>query len=304
MPGKRNYPLLFAKGLAMGAADLVPGVSGGTIAFISGIYEELIDSLKSLNPLALRCLFREGPAPFWRHINGTFLLVLVAGILTSVFSLARLVDYSLDRYPLFIWSFFFGLILASIFYVARQQRGWYGRQRLALVLGMAAAVAVAFSPALTLGAALPTVFFAGMLAICAMILPGVSGSFILLLLGMYPVLIDAITGFDVPVLAVFGIGAAIGLVLFANILSWLLHHHHDTTLSVLIGFLAGSLVVVWPWRLEAGADHSRVLLTPGSYESAVGHPQVLGCVAFMGLGLVLVLALEYLGSGLKKGTSD
>ncbi len=296
MPAKRNYLLLYAKGLAMGAADVVPGVSGGTIAFISGIYEELVNSIRSVNVGAVRCLFREGSGAFWNRINGTFLAVLAAGIVTSVFTLARGVSVALDQYPLLLWSFFFGLIAASIFYVVRQQQHWRPREWLGLGGGTAVAVLTALSPPLVLEPTAPTVFFAGMLAICAMILPGISGSFILLLIGMYPVLIDALTGFDLARLGLFGAGAAVGLMAFANVLSWLLDHHHSTTLSVLTGFLAGSLLTVWPWKIGGGTSVAPELLLPGTYADRVADPRMLECLAALVAGLLLVLALEYLGA--------
>ncbi|MGD9662208.1 MAG: DUF368 domain-containing protein [Porticoccaceae bacterium] len=293
-----NYPLLFIKGIAMGAADVVPGVSGGTIAFISGIYDELIDSLKAINPGALKVLCREGVTPFWRAINGNFLVVLFAGIFTSILSLAQLVRYLLEHQPLLIWSFFFGLIVASIIYVVRQQRCWRFVQILGLMSGTGLALAAAFSPPMAVHISPLTVFFSGMLAICAMILPGISGSFILLLLGVYPVMIEAVAEANVVLLSSFIAGAVIGLVAFSHILSWLLHHHRATTLSVLIGFLVGSLPVVWPWKIElslAGAGASRQLLLPGDYGSAVGSPRMLECLGLMAVGLVLVLALELAG---------
>lgn len=304
MRALRSYILLFFKGMAMGAADVVPGVSGGTIAFISGIYVELLDSIRAVNLYALRLLFTQGPVQFWRNINGTFLLVLFAGILCSIFSLARIVSFSLEEHPLLVWSFFFGLIVASIVYVWRQQTHWRWPQWLALGAGTLLAVAASLSPPLQIGATQPAVFFAGMLAICAMILPGISGSFILLLLGLYPTIIDAVNRLDLAVLLVFAVGAGIGLLSFSRVLSWLLHHQRSTTLSLLTGILLGSLLVVWPWKqpVETLADShgnlvvvTRELMAPGQYASVVGDPQVIACILLMLLGLVLVLGLEYLG---------
>ena len=302
MAVKRNYPLLFAKGLAMGAADVVPGVSGGTIAFISGIYDELIDSLKAVNPGTLRLLFRDGVGSFWRAINGNFLVALFAGIFTSIVSLARLVRYLLEHQPLLIWSFFFGLMIASIICVVRQQKQWRLVQILGLLAGMSLALAAAFLPPMTVNISPLTLFFSGMLAICAMILPGISGSFILLLLGVYPVIIEAVTEADWLILASFAAGAVVGLMAFSHVLSWLLHHHRGTTLSVLIGFLVGSLPVVWPWKMELSAvsGTGRQLLLPGDYGAAVGSPLVLECLGLMLVGLVLVLALEFAGDHLAR----
>jgi putative membrane protein len=301
-----HYPLLYAKGLAMGAADAVPGVSGGTIAFISGIYDELVDSIKSISPAAFITLFKQGPKAFWQCINGNFLLVLFAGIVTSLLSLARLVHYSLANYPLFIWSFFFGLILASIIYVVRQQSLWHGKELLGLGAGIAGALFCAFSPTLAIDLSLYTVFATGMLAACAMILPGISGSFILLLLGVYPSLIEALINFDVVFLLVVAAGALVGLLLFSHVLSWLLHHKRAVTLSVLVGFLVGSLAIVWPWQTVLSEQVSAVnggliigtrqLFTPFGYGAEFGDGFLPICIGFAVLGLGLVLGLEYLGA--------
>lgn len=300
MTKARNYPLLFAKGLAMGAADVVPGVSGGTIAFISGIYDELVDSIKAINPTALKLLFTQGVAACWRHINGTFLVVLLAGIGTSVFSLAKLVMYLLATQPLLIWSFFFGLIVASIFYVGQQQRHWRLPQIVALVAGALIALGCAFSPPVAVTATPVTLFLSGMLAICAMILPGISGSFILLLIGVYPVVIQAVSDLNLSVLVFFAAGAACGLLAFSHLLSWLLHHQRATTLSMLIGFLVGSLAVVWPWKVVGGVGITPQLLSPATYAAHYGSAQVLQVVAVMIFGLCLVLGLEAAGGYLAR----
>lgn len=292
----------------MGAADVVPGVSGGTIAFISGIYDELVDSLRNLTPSVFVVLRREGLAAFWRVVNGNFFIALMAGILTSVLSLARLVRLALEQHPLLIWSFFFGLILGSVVYVARQQRHWRPLQFVGLVAGVAAALAMAFSPPVVVAASTLNIFLAGMLAVCAMILPGISGSFILLLLGMYPVVIRALIEVNLLVLSTFALGAVIGLVTFSHLLSWLLHQHRATTLSVLIGFLAGSLGLVWPWKIEVAlADNSlseglvggRKLMSPMSYDAVIGNAQIVECLLLMAFGLILVLVLE--GLAVKPG---
>jgi putative membrane protein len=301
MPG-RNYPLLFAKGMAMGAADVVPGVSGGTIAFISGIYSELVDSLKAINPNVLSVFVRHGPIAAWRAINGSFLTVLFSGVLVSVFSLARVVKFLLENQPVLIWSFFFGLIVASIIYVMKQQRHWGLLQILGLVTGALLAAASAFSPPLAIEVTPLSLFCSGMIAICAMILPGVSGSFLLLLMGVYPAVIEAITELNLVLLGAFGLGAAVGLMAFSHVLSWLLHHHRATTLSVLVGFLVGSLTAVWPWK-ETLPDRGGHLMLPSTYAVEVGHAQVGPAIALMVLGLGLVLILEYLGFryGQKRG---
>ncbi len=310
MSKAKSSLLLFFKGAAMGAADVVPGVSGGTIAFISGIYEELLDSIRSVNLNALSVLKREGVGACWRHINGSFLLVLFSGILTSVFSLARLVSYALAEHPILVWSFFFGLIVASVIYIAQQLPTLKSPEILAMVLGTLCALAIGLSPPLQLTDGWMLVFLSGALAICAMILPGISGSFILVLIGMYPTVMQAVTEHNWPLLAVFALGCGCGLLLFARFLSWLLATYHSVTMSLLTGFLLGSLIVVWPWKeaVEIMIDDrgneiviSHRLLSPGEFEALSGiDPQTLPAVGLMVFGIVLVLGLEYLGSRLRR----
>ncbi len=284
----------------MGAADVVPGVSGGTIAFISGIYEELLHSIRACTPLALASLFRDGPRVFWQRINGTFLSVLFSGILFSIATLARLIAYFLEYQPLLLWSFFFGLIVASILFIWRQlaRKGFW--EYLFLLLGLCAALASAFAPHTQLEPTLLIVFGAGMLAICAMILPGISGSFILLLLGMYSVILGAITTANFSLLAIFALGCVAGLMLFSHLLSWLLERFHGVTLSILTGFLAGSLVMVWPWReatvmASKGHDSTLHLLAPSQYSQVAGDAQLPAALGLMAVGFVVVLMLEYIG---------
>lgn len=294
----------------MGAADVVPGVSGGTIAFVSGIYEELLDSIRSINIHALTVLKSQGFSAFWRAINGNFLFVLFSGILLSIASLARVVSYSLEHHPILIWSFFFGLIVASIIYIFRQLPHLRWQEWLGLWLGTLVALGVSFVPRVQGSDDLLAVFCAGAVAICAMILPGISGSFILLLLGMYPVMISAISDFQWQILLVFVLGCGCGLMVFSRVLSWLLHHHYSATISVLTGFLVGSLLIVWPWKesLEVMVDNkgrevmlSYHLLMPGTYGEVTGiDPNTIAAVGCMLFGLILVLALEYVGGKRKK----
>ena len=197
-----QYLILFFKGLAMGAADVVPGVSGGTIAFVSGIYIELIDTIKSVNIQALRVLKSQGLAAAWRHINGNFLVVLLSGILTSLFSLAVVMQFLLAEHPLPLWSFFVGLIVGSVIYLLRQYRFSHWREYLLFATGIAIAWGISVAPSVQLEGTLATMFFAGSIALCAMILPGISGSFILMLLGLYPVFIGAIAELQLDILMV------------------------------------------------------------------------------------------------------
>lgn len=232
----------------MGAADVVPGVSGGTIAFITGIYEELINSIKNINLDAIRLFFTGRWRSFWRHINGNFLLAVFAGIAISVLSLARLLEYLLEHQPVLIWSFFFGLVLASSYVVSRKITKWEYPKIVALVGGIGIAFYITSVTPATTTDAFWFVFIAGAMASCAMILPGISGSFILLLLGKYSFALHAVNERIIVDLLLLGSGAVIGLILFSNLLSWLLRKHHDVTIAVLVGFMIGSLNKIWPWK--------------------------------------------------------
>ncbi|HBK29099.1 MAG TPA: DUF368 domain-containing protein [Parabacteroides sp.] len=254
----KDYALLTLKGIAMGAADVVPGVSGGTIAFIVGIYEELLDSIKSINLSTLKLLLQGRIGTFWKLVNGNFLLFLVAGIGISILSLARVITYLLVHQPVLIWSFFFGLVLASTWFVAKDIRRWDWKRILGFLLGGAMAYYVTVAtPAETPDHPL-FIFLCGMIAICAMILPGISGSFILLLLGKYQYIMEAVKSMDkhsLLILCTFGCGAAIGITSFSRVLSYALKHYHDTTIAILGGFMLGSLNKVWPWKETiAGAE--------------------------------------------------
>ncbi|PCH69294.1 MAG: DUF368 domain-containing protein [Bacteroidales bacterium] len=249
MPRKiKDYLLIALKGIGMGAADVVPGVSGGTIAFITGIYEELINSLKSINGSAVKLLLQFKLKEFWQSINGNFLLTLLFGIFLSFLSLAKLIKYFLAEQPILIWSFFFGLIVASAIVIARKITEWKLRTIIAMIIG----VGIAYMVTVITPAETPTsywfLFLSGALAICAMILPGISGAFILLLLGKYEYILNAVSTFKLDVIAVVGAGAVVGLLSFSNLLSWLLKKYHNMTIGLLSGFMIGSLNKVWPWK--------------------------------------------------------
>ncbi len=248
---KRNikaYLLISLKGFAMGSADVIPGVSGGTIAFITGIYEELIHSIKSIDLEAARLFFTGKWKSFWKHINGSFLLSIFFGIVLAVVSLAKILDHLLETQPVLIWSFFFGLILVSSLIVARRIKAWdYGRI-VALIFGVGAAFYItSVTPAQTTDASW-FIIFSGMLASCAMILPGISGSFILLLLGKYEFALEAVNTVDIVSLLLLAAGAVIGLMSLSRLLSWLFRKYHDMTVAVLAGFMIGSLNKIWPWK--------------------------------------------------------
>lgn len=289
----------------MGAADVVPGVSGGTVAFITGIYEELLNSIKSINPKALVILFKQGPAACWQSINGNFLLALMLGILTSILALARLVSFLLDKHPLLLWSFFFGLIAASSLHMLKQIKQWQIGTLLMLLLGFIVAYAIGELKPSELAADLPLVFLSGCIAICAMILPGISGSFILVLLGMYGHILGAVKDFNWLLLATFALGCGTGLLSFSHLLSWLFSRFHDLTLALLTGFLLGSLSLVWPWKhtlsyyenskgISLALQQENVL--PATFERLSGaSPDTLFCVILMVFGLLVVFSLEIFG---------
>lgn len=295
---------IFLRGLLMGAADIVPGVSGGTMAFITGIYDELIDSIRAFDLECLRRVVKLDIAGAWRHVNGNFLLALVLGIATSIFSLARIISWVLETHPVPLWAFFFGLILASALVLLREVERWNAARLGCLAAGIAIALYIALSPGAQLDIGLAGVFLSGFLAICAMILPGISGSFILVLLGMYSVVLGAIKDLDLVFIAVFVAGAGAGLLCFSRLLHWLLHHFHQATMALLTGFLFGSLAVVWPWKrvLSWVEDRHGAMkavqqwpVTPSGFQAYSGHdPQLWLCVALMAAGFVLVLVIHAL----------
>ena len=289
---------IFLRGLLMGAADIVPGVSGGTVAFITGIYDQLLDSLRAVDLEFLARLSRLDIAGAWQHINGRFLLALLLGIATSIFSLAQLVSWVLEHHPVPLWAFFFGLILASAAVLLREVDNWSAPKVLCLLSAGAVAVCIALSPVMSLEMGLAGVFLAGFLAVCAMILPGISGSFILVLLGMYSTTLVALKSLDLVFILVFVVGAGCGLLCFSRVLHWLLRRFHQGTMAVLTGFLFGSLMVVWPWKrvLEwVEGSHGQLKpaqqfpVSPLDYQIYTGQdPQLWFCLSLMIVGFAVV----------------
>ena len=294
---------VFLRGVLMGAADIVPGVSGGTIAFITGIYDTLLGSIRAFDLALLALLWRLDIRGAWQHVNGGFLLALLAGIGTSIFSLARIFSWVLDHHPVPLWAFFFGLILASAAVLLRQIEGWTVPRALCLLAGAVAAGAIAFLPVANMDFGLAGVFLSGFLAICAMILPGISGSFILVLLGMYGTVLGAVKSLDISFLLVFILGAGSGLLCFSRLLHWLLHRFHQATMALLTGFLFGSLVIVWPWKqvLDWVRDShgelkpsQQVPVSPADFFALTGQdPTVWLCVGLMALGFAAVWLIDY-----------
>ncbi|MGM9748558.1 MAG: DUF368 domain-containing protein [Candidatus Cryptobacteroides sp.] len=249
-----KYAVTAVKGACMGAADVIPGVSGGTIAFMTGIYEELIGSLNNFDSKAVSLLFKGKIKDFWKHVNGNFLVAVFAGILASVLSLAKLMQHLLTFYPIQTWSFFFGLIVASSLFILKGIKDWKIKDFIILAIGIILGVVICTLSPTTTPESLWFIFICGALAICAMILPGISGSFILLILGKYQYIMANVAGLTdgdfgqcALVLVVFAIGAVVGLLSFSKFLHWLLGRFHKQTLLVLAGFIIGSLVKVWPW---------------------------------------------------------
>ena len=294
----KDYITVGVKGACMGAADVIPGVSGGTIAFITGIYDEFVGSIARVDAEAVRLLFKGKIKDFWNHINGTFLLSVFAGIGVSVVALAGLMQMFLSDFPIQTWAFFFGLIVASSIFILRGIQGWKVREVLMVILGAILGVTVCtLSPTQTPDA-LWFIFISGAIAICAMILPGISGSFILLILGKYQYIMGAISGLvagddfgrNLAIIAVFLIGAVVGILGFSKFLHWLLARWNKETLIVLAGFIIGSLVKVWPWsNIEALEQVERT-----------GSMHIGGAIAFALIGFCLVTGIELAGKLLSK----
>jgi putative membrane protein len=303
---------VYLRGLLMGAADIVPGVSGGTIAFITGIYDRLLGSIRAFDLEVLGLVLRGRLREAWIHVDGWFLLALLAGIATSVLTLAQVISWLLVHHPVPLWAFFFGLILASALVLVQRVGQWNAARAASLLLGAALALLVSLSPVVHLDGGLPAVFLAGFFAICAMILPGISGSFILVLLGMYSSVLAAIKSFDLLFIAVFAAGAACGLMCFSRLLYWLLHRYHAATMALLTGFLLGSLAVVWPWKrvLEwVVGSHGemkpvqQVPVLPGEYLQITGeNPQFLLCLLLALIGGVAVWLIDTRWGGARPGS--
>ena len=297
----QDYFVIGLKGMAMGAADVVPGVSGGTIAFISGIYEELLSTISNVNLSLLKTLKTSGIKAAWKQMNGSFLAALVLGIFVSIVSLAKVIKHLLESQPILIWSFFFGLVLASIIYIAKQITDWNFKAFLILITGALLAYFITtLNPLVSENSSSLFVFLAGAIAICAMILPGISGSFILVLLGAYKPVLEAINNRDFKTILVFMAGAVVGLLIFSRVLKWLFKNHKNLTLSVLTGFIIGSLNKIWPWKETlTWRINSRGIEVPFNQQSISPFsfdedPQLIMAIAFAVLGFVLILGMEKL----------
>ncbi len=281
----REDALLALKGVCMGAADVVPGVSGGTMAFILGIYERLIHAIRSFDAEALKMILKGNFRGAADHVAWRFLLALGIGILTAIFSLARLLSWLLRDHPIFIWSFFFGLIVASVVVVGRRVSAWRPLLFVTFIGGLLGAYWLVGLVPVAPPDAPWYLFMSGAVAICAMILPGISGSFVLVLLGKYQTVLDAVNERDMVVLGLLALGACVGLAAFSRLLGWLLDRYHDAMVAVLTGLMLGSLRKVWPWK-EAAAQINAL---PPQWNG-----EVLGALLLMMVGFVLVLGLDRL----------
>ena len=294
----------------MGSADVVPGVSGGTIAFISGIYEELIHSIKSIDLGAVRLLFSFKLREFWYSINAPFLLVLVLGIGTSIISLAKVITYLLNTFPIQVWSFFFGLIVISALSVATQIKNRNSLTVLAGVIGVVIAFIITSSTPSSTPDDLWFIFISGTVAICAMILPGISGSFILLIFGKYEYILNALKDIDLTVILTFIVGCAFGIISFARLVSWLLKKYHDFTIALLAGFMIGSLNKIWPWkittqfRVDSHGEQVPFIqenILPTEYLNLTGEPPlILYALFFMAVGFFTIVIIEKIALAIRK----
>jgi len=303
----KEYVLISLKGMAMGAADVVPGVSGGTIAFISGIYEELLSTISGINLSVLQTLKSKGLKAAWVQVNASFLVALFLGIFISVVSLAKIISSLLNSKPILVWSFFFGLVLASVLYIVKQIERWRIQEIATLILACLVAYYITVAePLVNEEASLLFLFLSGALAICAMILPGISGAFILVLLGAYETILNAVHARDLQTIAVVAAGTIVGLLSFSKVLKWLFLHYKSITLAGLTGFVLGSLNKIWPWKETLTTRiNSKGLEVPVLQKSVLPHnfngePELTIAITLGIIGFVLILGLEKLAVSQKQ----
>lgn len=315
-----DYILIFLKGIAMGAADVVPGVSGGTIAFISGIYQELINSINRINLDVIKNLKKNGLKTTWASINGNFLLALICGIGLSVLTFSKVITHLLETQPILVWSFFFGLVLASIVFIWKEITHWTPKSIISLLIGILLSYYITIAEPVHSPDSYWFLFLSGFIAIIAMILPGVSGAFILLLMGSYQTVIGTINqlregvtqmnfeilGDALLKLGTIALGAVLGLKLFSRVLTWMFAHHKNTTLALLIGFMIGSLNKIWPWKevLETRINsHGETVpfleksILPTDFS---GEPKIFLAIVMLFIGFFLIFGLEKFASRLGK----
>ena len=303
--------MVFCKGLVMGAADVVPGVSGGTIALLTGIYQRLLDAISSVDAEAIRLLIKFEIKEFWKHVDGTFLLSLLSGIAFSILVLAKVITELLINHPIEIWSLFFGLVIISAVLVAKKIEKWDLTRIIFLILGVIIAFTVtSLSPSNTSDSYL-FIFLSGAIAICAMILPGISGSFILLILGKYEFIMHSLKEFNLSIILVFAAGCLTGILSFSKVISWFLKHYFDVTMALLAGFMLGSLNKIWPWkevlstRINSKGEEVPFMennISP-EYFSQINNgssAHVLEAITLMVFAIVFIYGIELIATKLEK----
>ncbi|MFD2034412.1 DUF368 domain-containing protein [Belliella marina] len=302
--------LTYLKGMSMGAADIVPGVSGGSIALITGIYEKLLDSINAIDQTALKLLFKFEVKALWKHINGSFLATLLFGILTSVFVLSKIITHLIENHPIPVWSFFCGLIIISAVIILRDIKKWDFGVIIAIFIGIVSAYLFTNIPPVSSPEGHWFTFVSGAIAICAMILPGVSGSFLLLMLGQYEKILAAVSDRDLMVLGIFAAGCITGLLAFSRLISWLLKNYHSATIGLLSGFMLGSINKLWPWKIilsyrMSSSGVQKPLLTenilPQNYLALTGQESLfLPAIFAFSFGILLVIGIERFAHYMKK----
>lgn len=310
MKSLKKNGLTFLKGIAMGAADIVPGVSGGSIALIAGIYQTLLESINSFNLENLSLLKKLEFKKFYKAVNGTFLASLLLGILTSIIVLSRLITYLMEVHPIPLWSFFCGLILISAFLILKDIKRWHLGVILAVLIGTAIAWWVTNLPPTSSPDTKWFIFVSGAIAICAMILPGISGSFILLILGKYEVILKALSDWDILTLGIFASGCIVGILSFSRVVSYLLRKFHSATIGLLSGFMLGSVNELWPWKVilewrTSSSGEKKPFLTenilPTEYLGLVGEePQIVTAILAFLFGIGIVVFIEWLAKKLQE----
>ncbi len=301
---------LFLKGIGMGAANVIPGVSGGTIALITGIFERLINSIKSVDHISIKYLFTGKIKLLWERLDMNFLIAVFAGIAAGIISIARIFGYFLDHYPVYIMSFFFGLILASVFFVGKSVSKWNFSIILFFILGAAIAISLTLLKPAQENSALIYLILSGAVATCSMILPGLSGSFVLILMGNYQlVMIDAVNHLNIAILAPVILGGVLGLILFSKLLSWVFNKFRNHTISMLTGFILGSLGIIWPWKnIVPATDSAGNILLKDSQPIVEGYQwflpqfsnQLIIAVALMFAGIAIIWLTETIAQNIKE----
>lgn len=298
--------VLFFKGMGMGAANVIPGVSGGTIALITGIFERLIDAIKSFNLKALKLLFSGKLKEFFKHIDFVFLVVVFLGVGVAIISVAKLFEYLFEYYPVYIWAFFFGLVLASVYFVGREIKKWNITTILSFIIGTAVAVMISIMNPANENEAVLYLVLCGAIAACSMILPGLSGSFVLILLGNYQlVMIESVSSLDFKILLPIVVGAVAGILGFSHLLSWVFKKFRDQTIGTLTGFVLGSVMILWPWK-------EQLFETFGDKTELVGYKwfipefnmEFFVATAIIFVGIVSIWLMEHFANKVKKEDSQ